>query len=156
MKLIIYLFLWPFVIIGYILKGFFFLISELKSNSKQNYYDTLLDDDLVKTLKGDGKLRKSLNRHLVGITSHGGACPICQKWENKILIDDIYSGGTIKDGNYILLSEAIEKGLFHKGCRHGLTTYYPEADDIENYSDEEYKNDINYISNKISSLLNKR
>ncbi len=156
MKFIIYLFLWPFVIVGYILKGLLFLINKLKSNSKQSYYDTLLDDGLTKVLKRDGKFRRKYKRPLVFVTSHGGSCPMCQKWENKILIDDIYSGGSKKDGNYILLSDAIENGLFHKGCRHGLTTYFPVADDIENYTDEEYENDINYISNKISSLLYKR
>lgn len=156
MKFIIYLFLWPFVIVSYMLKELLFLVNKLKSNSKQSYYNTLLDDDLIKVLKRDGKFRRKYKRSLVSVTSHGGSCPICQKWENKILIDDIYSGGNIKDGNYILLSDAIENGLFHKGCRHGLTTYFPEADNIEDYSDEEYKNDINYISNKISSLLNKR
>lgn len=156
MKFIIYLFLWPFVIVSYILKELLFLINKLKSNSKQSYYNTLLDDDLIKVLKRDGKFRRKNKRSLVSVTSHGESCPICQKWENKILIDDIYSGGNIKDGNYILLSDAIENGLFHKGCKHGLTTYFPEADNIEDYSDEEYKNDINYISNKISSLLNKR
>ncbi len=156
MKFIIYLFLCPFIIIGYMLKGLFFLISELKSNSKQSYYDTLLDDDLVKALKRDGKFRRKYKQHLVIITSHGGSCPICKMWENKILIDDIYSGGTMKDGNYVLLSKAIEKGLFHKGCRHGMTTYYPEADDIENYTDEEYKNDIKYINDKIDNILCKK
>ena len=151
MKFIVYLFLWPFILIGYILKGILCLINKIKSNNKQSYYDTLLDDDLVRILKKEGKLRKSLGRHLVIITMHGGACTICQKWENKILIDDIYSGGTIKDGNFNLLSEAIAKGLFHKGCRHGLATYYPELEDMENYTDEEYKKDLDYIQNYIKN-----
>ena len=50
-------------------------------------------------LMGEGDFRKSIGRVLVQSTSHGGACPICQKWENKIFIDDVYSGGTKKDGN---------------------------------------------------------
>ena len=152
MKLIMYLILWPFILIGYILRVILFPTNEIKSNNKQSYYDTLLDDDLIKVFKRDGKLRKSSGRHFVIITSHGGACPICQKWENKILIDDIYSGGTKKDGKHELLSEAIAAGLFHKGCRHGLATYYPELDDIENYTDEEYEKDLDYIRNYIKNI----
>lgn len=105
-------------------------------------------------LMGEGDFRKSIGRVLVQSTSHGGACPICQKWENKIFIDDVYSGGTKKDGKYMLLSDAMKQGFLHPNCRHGLTTYYPEADDIENYSDEEYENDINWINNRIDEINN--
>lgn len=105
-------------------------------------------------LMGEGDFRKSIGRVLVQSTSHGGACPICQKWENKILIDDVYSGGTKKDGKYMLLSDAMKQGFLHPNCRHGLTTYYPELDDIEDYSDEEYENDVNWINNRINELTN--
>ncbi len=105
-------------------------------------------------LMGEGDFRKSIGRVLVQSTSHGGACPICQKWENKIFIDDVYSGGTKKDGKYMLLSEAMKQGFLHPNCRHGLTTYFPELDDIENYTDEEYENDINWINNRINELTN--
>lgn len=152
MKYIIYLFLLPFVIIGYIFKNSFFLIKKMNSKNKEKYFNTILDYDLVILLKRDGKQRKKLKRPLIQITSHGGACPICQKWEKEILIDDIYSGGTKKDGNYELLSKAIEMGLFHKGCRHGLTTYYPEVENIEDYTDEEYEKDIEWINNRINEI----
>ena len=79
----------------------------------------------TQALARDGKLRKQLGEHLVIVSRHGGSCDICKKFENKILIDDVYSGGTRKDGNYMLLSEAMAQGLFHEGCRHGLGTYYP-------------------------------
>lgn len=105
-------------------------------------------------LMGEGNFRKSIGRVLVQSTSHGGACPICQKWENKIFIDDVYSGGTKKDGKYMLLSEAMTQGFLHPNCRHGLTTYYPEVDDIENYTDEEYEEDVNLINNRINELTN--
>lgn len=105
-------------------------------------------------LMGEGDFRKSIGRVLVQSTSHGGACPICQKWENKIFIDDVYSGGTKEDGKYMLLSEAMTQGFLHPNCRHGLTTYYPEVDDIENYTDEEYEEDVNLINNRINELTN--
>ena len=107
-------------------------------------------------LMGEGDFRKSIGRVLVQSTSHGGACPICQKWENKIFIDDVYSGGTKKDGKYMLLSEAMKQGFLHPNCRHGLTTYYPEAGDIEDYTDEEYENDVDWINNKINELTNEK
>lgn len=105
-------------------------------------------------LMGEGDFRKSIGRVLVQSTSHGGACPMCQKWENKIFIDDVYSGGTKKDGKYMLLSEAMKQGFLHPSCRHGLTTYYPELEDIEDYTDEEYEEDINWINNRINELTN--
>lgn len=105
-------------------------------------------------LMGEGDFRKSIGRVLVQSTSHGGACPICQKWENKIFIDDVYSGGTKKDGKYMLLSDAMKQGFLHPSCRHGLTTYYPELEDIEDYTDEEYEEDINLINNRINELTN--
>ncbi len=87
----------------------------------------------TQALARDGKLRKQLGEHLVIVSHHGGSCEKCKKFENKILIDDVYSGGSRKDGNYMLLSEAMAQGLFHEGCRHGLGTYYPELKDITGY-----------------------
>lgn len=107
-------------------------------------------------LMGEGDFRKSIGRVLVQSTSHGGACPICQKWEGKIFIDDVYSGGTKKDGKYMLLSEAMKQGFLHPNCRHGLTTYYPELDAIENYTDEEYEEDVSWINNKIDEIENNK
>lgn len=91
----------------------------------------LIDKGYLPILKKDGRFRKSINRSLVKVTQHGGSCEQCKKWEKKILIDDLFSGG-IKNDKYHLLSEAIKDGLFHEGCRHGLTTYYPELDEEDN------------------------
>lgn len=87
----------------------------------------------TQALARDGKSRKSLGEHLVIVTHHDGACKLCKKFENMVLIDDVYSGGSRKDGDYMLLSEAMAQGLFHEGCRHGLGTYYPELEDINNH-----------------------
>ena len=58
------------------------------------------------------------------------------KVRGKVLIDDVYSGGTQEDGNYTLLSEAMKQGFLHPNCRHGLATYYPELEGIK-YDEEE-------------------
>ncbi len=101
-------------------------------------------------LMGEGEFRKKIGNSLIKISKHGGTCPLCAKWEGRVLIDDVYSGGTPKDGNYPLLSEAMVAGLYHPRCRHGAGTYYPEVDDIWNddyirqsnneFSKEELKN----------------
>lgn len=103
-------------------------------------------------LMGEGDFRKSIGRHLVQATSHGGACPICQKWEGRIFIDDVYSGGTSKDGNYMLLSTAMKQGFLHPNCRHGLTTYYPELEGIEDETEEKYQADMDYINQRINYI----
>lgn len=103
-------------------------------------------------LMGEGDFRNSIGRHLVMSTSHGGACPICKKWEKHIFIDDVYSGGSKKDGNYTLLSTAMKQGFLHPSCRHGLTTYYPELEGIEDETEEEYQTDMEYINQRINYI----
>ena len=117
-------------------------------------YNDFFDKNLYRILKREGKFRDKARRNLVQVTSHDGACPICQKWEKKILNDDVFTNLPIAK-QYPLLSEAIKSGLFHKGCRHGLTTYYPELEGIENEMEKEYQADIEYINNKIDKLLKK-
>lgn len=93
-------------------------------------------------LIGEGKARQELGETLVQISRHGTACPLCVPWENKVLIDDVYSGGTwenskakyeqvpeSKRGESPFLSKAMLAGLYHPRCRHGLGTYYVELQD---------------------------
>jgi len=81
-------------------------------------------------LMGEGEFRKKIGNPLVIISIHSGTCPLCAPWQGRVLIDDVYSGGTKEDGDYPLLSEAMAAGLFHPRCRHGTGTYYPEVADI--------------------------
>lgn len=107
-------------------------------------------------LIGEGQFREELGEHLVKPTRHNTSCEKCSKWEGRILIDDVYSGGSKKDGKYPLLSEAMADGFLHPRCRHGLPTYYKELDDMEfddNGPTEEtsrgYREDVNWINNNI-------
>lgn len=112
-------------------------------------------------LMGEGAFRKSIGQHLIRISSHGTSCELCIPWQGKVLIDDVYSGGSKKDGKYPLLSEAMDQGLFHPNCRHGHSTFSDGKDDIsdinESYangkdgseSDAQYQDDMNYINRKI-------
>lgn len=109
-------------------------------------------------LMGEGEFRKQINNPLVIVSKHNTTCKLCEPWQGKVLIDDVYSGGTKEDGNYPLLSEAMEKGLFHPNCRHGLPSFYPELEDFNHYIDEHNheENEINleeqYINRQIKSF----
>lgn len=106
---------------------------------------------------GEGEFRKSIGETLVIISRHSTSCDLCKPFEGKVLIDDVYSGGSREDGDYMLLSEAMAQGLYHPRCRHGLGTYYPELEDINDYETEDNKlndygnNDANkaHIANMI-------
>lgn len=77
-------------------------------------------------LQGEGLLRQKIKEPLILMSKHNTACKLCQPFEGKVLIDDVYSGGTKEDGKYTLLSEAMKQGLYHPNCRHGHGTYYKE------------------------------
>ena len=80
-------------------------------------------------LMGEGEMRKKLGNSLVYISKHGGACDKCTPWEGRVYIDNVWSGGTEKDGKYPMLSTAIEGGLFHPRCHHGSSTYFEGIND---------------------------
>ena len=75
-------------------------------------------------LMGEGEMRKKLGNPLVYISKHNTSCEKCGKWQGRVYIDDVWSGGTEEDGDYPLLSIAIAGGLFHPRCQHGSSTYY--------------------------------
>lgn len=82
-------------------------------------------------LQGEGEKRKEWGLSTVVIHKRGGACPQCARFCGKVFIDDVWSGGTAADGDYPLLSSAIEAGLYHPRCKDSHSTYFPgltEAD----------------------------
>lgn len=99
---------------------------------------------------GEGEFRKSIGETLVIISRHSTSCELCQPFEGKVLIDDVYSGGTQEDGDYMLLSQAMEQGLYHPRYRHGLGTYYPELEEINGYETEDNK--LNDYSKNVDKL----
>lgn len=106
---------------------------EYKDGSRHNIADYC--DMSIRTankranLLGEGEMRKKLGNPLVYISKHGGACDKCTPWEGRVYIDDVWSGGKAEDGQYPLLSTAIEGGLFHPRCQHGVSTYYEGIND---------------------------
>lgn len=106
---------------------------EYKNGTRHNIADYC--DMAIRTankranLMGEGEMRKKLGNPLVYVSKHGGACDKCTPWEGRVYIDDVWSGGTKEDGKYPLLSTAIEGGLFHPRCHHGISTYYEGIND---------------------------
>ena len=80
-------------------------------------------------LMGEAEFRKEMGEYLVIISRHGTACELCKPHETKVYVDDVYANGK-PDGKHRMLSEAMEEGLFHPNCRHGVNTYY-DLEDVD-------------------------
>ena len=76
-------------------------------------------------LQGEGVKRQEWGLHLVIMNKRGNPCPKCLPFVGKLLIDDVWSGGSKADGDYPLMSSAISAGLYHPRCKDGHTTYFP-------------------------------
>ncbi len=76
-------------------------------------------------LQGEGAMRKEWGIHTVIVNKRGNPCPKCLPFCGKVLIDDVWSGGSRKDGDYPLMSHAIARGLYHPRCKDIHTTYFP-------------------------------
>ena len=97
-------------------------------------------------LQGEGEKRREWGVTTVIMAKRGNPCPKCLPFVGKVLIDDVWSGGS-KDGvnpetgkKYPLMSYAISKGLYHPRCKDSHTTYFPgisTADD--SWTEDELK-----------------
>lgn len=76
-------------------------------------------------LQGEGQKRQEWGIHTVIVNKRGNPCPKCLPFVGKVLIDDVWSGGSQKDGDYPLMSYAVECGLYHPRCKDSHTTYFP-------------------------------
>ena len=76
-------------------------------------------------LQGEGEKRQEWGITTVIVNKRGNPCPKCLPFVGKVLIDDVWSGGSTKDGKYPLMSTAIAAGLYHPRCKDGHTTYFP-------------------------------
>lgn len=81
-------------------------------------------------LTGEGEKRKEWGVPTVIVNKRGNSCPKCLPFCGKILIDDVWSGGS-SDGmspetgkKYPLMSKAIEAGLYHPRCKDSHTTFF--------------------------------
>ncbi|MBO4579276.1 MAG: hypothetical protein J5715_03880 [Clostridiales bacterium] len=74
------------------------------------------------TRQANGDVRDVLGEHLVVSNVIGMTCPYCQRWQGKVLIDDVYSDGK-PDGEHQLVSQAKADHFLHPNCRHQLFMY---------------------------------
>lgn len=103
-------------------------------------------------LAGEGEKRAEWGISTVIMNKRGNPCPKCLPFCGKILIDDVWSGGS-KEGvdpetkkKYPTMSYAIECGLYHPRCKDSHTTYFPG---ISSEPDDKYSNqEIEEISEK--------
>lgn len=98
-------------------------------------------------LTGEGEKRKEWGISTVIVNKRGNPCPLCAPWVGKVLVDDVWSGGS-KDGKsnvtgvkYKTVSQAIAEGLYHPRCRDSHTTYFEGINTMpaEGYTKEELK-----------------
>lgn len=75
-------------------------------------------------LMGEGQKRQEWGVSTVILNKRFNACPLCMPFEGKVLIDDVWSGGTEKDGPYPLMSSAMAAGLYHPNCKDKHSTYF--------------------------------
>lgn len=86
------------------------------------------------TRQANGDVRDELGEHLVVSNVIAMTCPICQKWQGKVMIDDVYSNGK-PDGKHKLVSESKADGFMHPNCRHQLYMYIPGLTEIADLPD---------------------
>ena len=93
-------------------------------------------------LEGTANRLVEQGHDLIKVSTHRGACPLCQPWQGEVL------SITGKTKGYPTLEEAKEAGLFHPNCRHAYGLHIDLDKEIEeleaelNLSPEEEKNYI--------------
>ena len=96
--------------------------------------------------QGEGVMRQNWGISTVIMNKRGNPCPKCLPFCGKVLIDDVWSGGSADDGPYPLMSSAIAKGLYHPRCKDSHTTYF---EGISTPPDDKYtKAEIQQIEDK--------
>ena len=77
-------------------------------------------------LMGEGDVHDKYGIHTVRVNKRTDACPLCVKWLGRVLVDDVYAGGTAEEAQKAgvpLLSEAIDEGFLHPNCKDIYSLY---------------------------------
>lgn len=77
-------------------------------------------------LMGEGNAHDEFGIHTVRVNKRTQACPKCVGFLGKVLIDDVYAGGTAKEASekgVPLLSQAIAQGFLHPNCKDVYSLY---------------------------------
>lgn len=90
-------------------------------------------------LQGEGEMRKQWGIHTVILNKRVNACPKCSPFVGKVIVDDVWSGGTAEEaekGGYLLMSECIKRGLYHPNCQDSHSTYFGDILDEEDETED--------------------
>ena len=77
-------------------------------------------------LMGEGDAHDKYGIHTVRVNKRVDACPLCVKWLGRVLIDDVYAGGTFEEAQKAgvpTLSEAMDEGFLHPNCKDIYSMY---------------------------------
>ena len=77
-------------------------------------------------LMGEGNAHDKLGLHVVRVNKRTHACPLCVRFLGKLLIDDVYGGGTDKEASELgipTLSQAMDEGFLHPNCKDMYSVY---------------------------------
>lgn len=86
------------------------------------------------TRQANGDVRDEFGEYLVVSNVIGMTCPYCQKWQGRVMIDDVYSSGQ-PDGKHPTVSEAKTDHFLHPNCRHQLYMYIPGVTKVADLPD---------------------
>lgn len=99
-------------------------------------------------LMGEGDVHDKYGIHTVRVNKRLNACPLCVGWLGKVLIDDVYAGGTAQEAieaGVPLLSEAMDQGFLHPNCKDIYSLY---IEGVSKPADPWTKEEIQEITDK--------
>lgn len=102
-------------------------------------------------LMGEGDVHDKYGIHTVRVNKRVDACPLCVKWLGKVLVDDVYAGGTAEEAQKAgvpLLSEAIDEGFLHPNCKDVYTMY---IEGVSTPADPWSKKELKEIADKYNA-----
>ena len=79
-------------------------------------------------LMGEGNAHDRYGLHTVRVNKRQDACPKCVGFLGKLLVDDVYGGGTRAEANaqgIPTLSDAMQAGFLHPNCKDMYSVYIP-------------------------------
>ena len=77
-------------------------------------------------LMGEGNAHDAFGIHTIRVNKRTQACPLCVGYLGKVMVDDVYAGGTPKEASQMgvpLLSQAIANGFLHPNCKDIYSMY---------------------------------
>lgn len=94
-------------------------------------------------LMGEGNMHAKYGVHTVYVKKRPQACPLCLRWTGRVLIDDVYGGGTAEESKrkgIPLLSTAMDLGFLHPNCKDVYSLFIPGVDDeTDPWTEEEIR-----------------